>query len=1130
MTCRRNLNLSFVVLFAAAQFTAQGAVDSVDAGPAFSLVNRGIAAPIVLPANAPEVVGIAARDLAADIAEVSGVKPEVVTSDAAQTKTPRIELLLAPPKLAGRWEAFQLSCSSNVLTIAGSDRRGLAFGIYEISRRIGVSPWHWWADVPVTKRPDLRLSLGQEPVDQPAVKYRGIFINDEDWGLQPWAAKTYEPEVGNLGPKTYARVFELLLRLRANCLWPAMHPTTRAFHAVPGNAAVADSYAIVLGSSHAEPMLRNNVDEWKEDAKRYNYLTNRAGVLAYWEQRVKERTNGESLFTIGMRGIHDSPIVGPKTQPERIATLETIFDDQRNLLAKHLGHGTATNIGQIFCPYKEVLDDYNAGLRVPEDVTLVWPDDNFGYIRRYATPAERARVGGQGVYYHASYLGMPFAWTWIDTMSPALIWSEMTRAYEQGARKLWVVNVGDIKNTERSMEFFLDLAWHADRTDANAPATFLSQTAARDFGPANAAAVADILSRLHALNFARKTEFLQWHLSKTPYRPTELNEAEIKARLKACAELLRDSDALAECLPAAARDACFELVGYPVGITAAANERYFRAELAHADAGRGRPPEANLAAAQAGEKRVAELTARYNNNIAGGKWRNIVTADGISLKEWGRFQREPAPRPEPATNNICPAAPSEPTPLARPSDAHAGEFVERDGRVSIHAGHFTGKQDAADGAGWRSIPGLGRTGSAVTVMPSTAVIASNASPSLEYRFHVVAGGLATVRVRLLPTFPIVGGRGLRLAIAVDDGAPLPLAVTTGFDTKHSNTVLTGWQRRVLENATEAVLALRQPLSPGAHTLRLIAVDAGVVADKIVIEFGARAASYDGPVETRLPVTAAAEKETAKGDDLVSQAVVDVWPAGKMPGQGADEPETLRSPERTDAKRITNVSRPTLTVFPADGKGAAKAPAMIVCPGGGYGYVVFDKEGTDIARWLNTNGMTALVLKYRVPNNRDGALQDLQRALRVTRAHAAEWNIDPGKLGVIGFSAGGNLAARASNLFGQHTYAAIDDVDRQSARPDFAVLVYPAYLEHGGELATNLDLTAAIPPTLIIHNDDDEKYILGSRLYHAVLNQAGVTNEFRCFASGGHGYGLRSTNAVGVWPEAAWAWMGRILSR
>jgi hypothetical protein len=764
-----------------------------------------------------------------------------------------VELVLAPRDLAGRWEAFRLSATPGVLTIAGSDRRGLAYGVYEVSRRIGVSPWHWWADVPARRRGELRLSVGEEPVDQPAVKYRGIFINDEDWGLEPWAAKTFEPEVGNIGPKTYARVFELLLRLRANCLWPAMHPTTTPFFLVPGNAATADKYAIIVGSSHAEPMLRDNGREWKLPKKDFNYLTHRKDVLAYWEARVKERTSGESLFTLGMRGLEDSPIIGPKTQAQRIATLEQIFADQRALLARYLGKGDPSRVGQIFVPYKEVLDDYNAGLKVPEDVTIVWPDDNYGYIRHFATAEERRRPGGLGVYYHASYSGMPQAWLWVDTMSPALIWSEMTRAYEQGARKFWIVNVGDIKNTERSMEFFLDLAWHADRTGPDAPARFVRETTARDFGDQSADEIAGILTRMQAINFARKAEHLQWHLSLTPYKPTELNEAEIRQRLQRCADLVHDSDAMASRLPPEARDAYFELVGYPVGITAAANERYFRSELARADVARGRSPEADRAAALAGETRVQALTARYNNQIAGGKWRNIVTENGVSPKEWLRFQRDTKTVPPPAApDNVCPPAPPEPGELPRPAGARPGDFVERDRVVSIDAGHFSGKKDLPTGAGWRVIPNLGRTGSAVTVLPSTATITSEAAPTLEYRFNITDRSPATLQVRLLPTYPLVTGRGLRLAIAIDDGEPIALAVTSGFDPKRSGAAMTEWQRRVLANATYATAELPKPLEAGGHVLRLIAVDAGVEVDKIVLNLGRMHPSYNGPPETRLP--------------------------------------------------------------------------------------------------------------------------------------------------------------------------------------------------------------------------------------------------------------------------------------
>ena len=849
------LSTAFLVVFVLAG-RLSGAVSLTDtpssaASPSFPLVSGGAAAPIVLPANAPEVVKTAARDLAEDIAAVTGVKPEILTAAPAGKDLPLVELVLAPKELAGKWEAFRLSARPGVLSIAGSDPRGLAFGIYEVSRRIGVSPWRWWADVPVAKRSELHLSAGEEPVDQPAVKYRGIFINDEDWGLEPWARLTFEPEVGDIGPKTYSKIFELLLRLRANTLWPAMHESTKAFHLVPGNAAAADRYAMIMGSSHAEPMLRNNVGEWKEDHKLYNYVTNRDGVLAYWEQRVKERTLGESLFTLGMRGIHDSPIVGPKDQKERIQTLEKIFSDQRELLARYLGNGDPARVGQIFCPYKEVLEDYLAGLKVPEDVTIVYPDDNFGYVRRFATAEERKRPGALGVYYHASYLGAPLSWLWVDSMPPALIWSEMIRAYEQGARNLWIINAGDIKNTERSVEFFLDLAWHADRTNPEAGARFLRETAARDFGPAHAGRIVEILRRHQALAFARKPEHLQWHLPMTPYQPTTLTEREIIERLDAYAALDRDVTALAPGLPAEAQDAFFELVGYPVQSAAAANERYFRAELARRERARGDAGAGNtFTASEHALQRMEDLAIRYNEHVAGGKWRHIVAINGMSPRMWPRYQPTPAIPPLSSDAQKAVAAPApapSPSAMVAPSDARPGDFVERDRVVSIHAGHFADRKDGSDGAGWRLIPGLGRTGCAVTVLPSTAVIAPESAPSLSYRFHAATGGAAKLRVRLLPTHPLVTGQGLRLAVAIDDGAPIPLTVTKGFDTKDPE-----WGERVLSNATEAAADLPQPLAPGWHTLRLVAVDAGVVVDRIVLDFGGLQPSYDGPAETRLP--------------------------------------------------------------------------------------------------------------------------------------------------------------------------------------------------------------------------------------------------------------------------------------
>ena len=871
---RRSLRLAAVALALTDAFArADGPKLTASATPAdgaFPLVGDKAVAAVRVDAKDATVVRIAADLLAADVERVTACKPTVETGEAATAgpaviigtvgRSAAIDALVAAGKLEvsairGKWEAYQVTVVTDpspgvpqALVIVGSDPRGTAYGVFTLSEAIGVSPWYWWADVPPVKKAALYVGLPKPVVDAPAVKYRGIFINDEDWGLEPWAAKTFEPEVGNIGPKTYAKVFELLLRLKANLIWPGMHACTTAFHQVPGNAKTADDYAIVLGSSHAEPMLRNNVGEWKAPHDQYNFISNRDDVLNYWEQRVKERTGGDSLFTLGMRGIHDSPIVGPKGQKERVATLQTIFAEQRAMLAKYIGGGDATKVGQIFCPYKEVLDDYLAGLKVPDDVTIVWPDDNFGYVRRFATDAERARSGGLGIYYHASYLGSPVSWLWVDTMSPALMWSEMTRAYEQGARKVWVVNVGDIKNTERSAEFFLDLAWHADRTGADAPARHQRDRAARDFGDDNAAAIATVLTRMQAINFDRKVEFLQWHPSLKPYKPTALNETEIAARLKDCADLLRDSDAIAAKLPAEARDAYFELVGYPVAITAAANAQYFRSELARADVARGRPADSDTEAATAADLQITELTRHYNDETANGKWQRVVSAYGFGKNDWKQFKRDTTTtRPAPTADNIAPPAPEQ-SPLPRPEGAKAGDFVERDRVVSINAGNYNNRHDLPAGAGWRVIPSLGRTGSAVTVMPSTVVFSPEAAPSLDYRVHVATAGEATLHVRLVPTHPLVAGRGLRLAIMIDDAAPLPLAVTKGFETDQGGP----WADRVLANATEATARLPAPLTPGWHTLRLVAVDAGVVVDKIVLDLGGLRPSYDGPPETRLP--------------------------------------------------------------------------------------------------------------------------------------------------------------------------------------------------------------------------------------------------------------------------------------
>ena len=832
-------------------------------GRDFLMAGAGRAATICLEPGIHKSVQRAAEDLAADVEQVTGVRPPVsqATSDRhgsivvigvlGQSKL--IDGLAATGKLdvtgvRGEWESYVMQTVTDpmpkvdkALVIAGSDRRGAIYGIYELSESIGVSPWYWWADVPVKKRAAVAIRAGAHKQGPPSVKYRGIFLNDEDWGLQPWAAKTFDPETGDIGPKTYARIFELLLRLKANTLWPAMHACTKAFNLHPQNKIVADDFGIVMGSSHAEPMLRDNVTEWTALPERYNYLTNSRGVLKYWETRVRENSRFENIYTLGMRGIHDSAMVGPKSDAERIRTLEQIFADQRRLLAKRV-NPDLSQVPQAFTPYKEVLGLYNAGLRVPADVTLVWPDDNFGYIRHFPTGEERKRPGGSGVYYHLSYLGRPLSYLWLNTTPPALVWEEMSKAYDHGARTIWIANVGDLKPAEIGLEFFLQMAWDINRWRRENLPEFLVVWAAREFGADHAREIAAIMDQYYRLNFQRKPEHLQWWLPGEAPRPSPFTADEARLRIEAFAQLRARVDRLWPALSAANRDSFFELVAYPVRGAALANERYYCGELAALGAASGRPGAPELARiAQAADARLREETRVFNEQIAGGKWRHIIALEPAD-SQWSSMRIAPWVLPQfPA--GLAPA--DTPANVAGVAAAGASGFIETGGVVSIEAAHFSGKVDRGD-TGWRVIPGLGRTGDAVAVFPTTAAsveltkLATDA-PRLDFQVSFSTTGELTARLDLLPTQPVRTGAGLRLAVALDDQAPQIL--TTGAEAGSP-----AWAQSVLNEVVSASVRLRVPTA-GAHVLRVFMVDAGVVLDKIVIDCGGLKPSYLGPPET-----------------------------------------------------------------------------------------------------------------------------------------------------------------------------------------------------------------------------------------------------------------------------------------
>ena len=615
---------------------AQIEVSSVKESTSFTIADETTQATIVYDEADAPVVATVANCLAEDVALVTGKR--LVVSDGLPAdntskliiagtigQSPLIDNLIAKGKVdisqvSGKWEVYSLQKVDKNLIIIGSTPRGTAYGLFELSRQMGVSPYVWWADVIPTKKKALYVNGNKMVSKEPSVKYRGIFINDEDWGLQPWAAKGLDKQYNNIGPNTYARVMELLLRLRANTLWPAMHLCSEAFWANKDNLPVARKYDIMLGSSHCEQMLRDNEWEWRHAPwngtnEDWNYVTNTTKIQNYWEERVKESVGYDGMYTLGMRGVHDWGISGYPSTEDKVRGLTDIISFQRNLLSKYFDD--VTKVPQLFIPYKEVLDAYNAGLKVPEDVTLCWVDDNHGYIRQLPKPAEQARSGGNGVYYHVSYWGTPEDYLWIASHSPSLMSYELSRAYDQGIRTLWIINVGDIKPAEMELEFCMDLAWDIDRWAPAKASDYSREWAARTFGETFADDIADIKKEYYRLAAGGKPE----HVFLVNYSYDEKDQ-----RMKDYAAIVAKVDALKSSIPADKQDAFFQLIEYPVKGAYYMNVKTLRAsqslelaKLGHRDLALEYATEARKA-----YRMIEQMTQTYNNDIAGGKWNGIM--------------------------------------------------------------------------------------------------------------------------------------------------------------------------------------------------------------------------------------------------------------------------------------------------------------------------------------------------------------------------------------------------------------------------------------------------------------------------------------------------------------------------
>ena len=685
--------------------------------------------------------------------------------------------------LTGKKQAFLLQVlPDGKLLVAGSDSHGTAYGIMELSRLIGVSPWEWWADVTPEKKTSFVLSAEYQTLQSPSVEYRGIFINDEDWGLMPWSSQTYEPSdiKGHIGPKTNARIFELLLRLRANTYWPAMHECTLPFFLTEGNRKVAEEYGIFIGSSHCEPMVCSAAGEWRRRGQGdYDYVNNSASVYKFWEDRVKEVAQQGNIYTLGMRGVHDGQMQGAKTVAEQKAVLERVLKDQRGLLQKY-GNKDVTAIPQAFIPYKEVLDIYNAGLQVPDDVTLIWCDDNYGYIRHFPTAEERARKGGNGIYYHVSYWGRPHDYLWLGTFSPYLLHQQMKLAYDRGIQKMWVLNVGDIKPAEYQIELFLDMAWNIDEVNEIGVTAHLKSWLGREFGSNCAEELLPAMEAHYQLSYIRKPEFMgnTREEERDPkykvIKDLPWSEQTISERLRSYTVLSDVVERMESNIPADRQDAYFQLVKYPVQAAAQMNRKILTAQLA-------RHSKADWKQSDAAFDSIASLTQQYNS-LQNGKWNRMMDFQPRKLPVFKRVEHTAATEPMVTDRKIL---------------------------CKWNAMECTyGKPVPCEGLGYeRKAAGI-RKGS-----------------SLTFAFDDYGKDSVEVETRLLPSHPL-DEKQLRFAISVDEAVPQ----TVSYETKGRSEE---WKENVLRN--QAIRKVTLPINKQAsHKLVITALDEGVVLDQVML--------------------------------------------------------------------------------------------------------------------------------------------------------------------------------------------------------------------------------------------------------------------------------------------------------
>ena len=688
-------------------------------------------------------------------------------------------------QIDGKKEGFRIEVTNGQLTVSGSDGHGLAYGLLEISRLMGVSPWEWWADATPERRSEFSLPEGFVSEQAPSVEYRGIFINDEDWGLMPWASMANGPWYGKgkIRPETNERIFQLMLRLRANTYWPAMHECTEPFFLTPGNREMAERYGIYIGSSHCEPMACNAAGEWSRRGKGdYDYVNNSEQVYQFWEDRVKSVAGQPILYTIGMRGVHDGAMQGAKTTEERKAVLERVFRDQRGLLEKHV-NPDVTKVPQVFIPYKEVLDIYHAGLSVPDNVCLMWCDDNYGYITHYPTAEERQCKGGNGIYYHVSYWGRPHDYLWLGTFSPALLYQQMNTAYERGIQKIWILNVGDIKPAEYQIELFMDMAWDMQSVRQSGWTQHLSHFLTREFGSELGNQLLPVMQEHYRLAHIRKPEFMGGtrteeadHKYWNTIRDLPWSRAHIDQRLSEYEKIEDESERLFAQVTPSRQDEYFQLVKYPVQAASEMNKKLLYAQKA-------RHGLCSWAKSDAAYDSIQVLTRIYNTGISNeGKWHRMMDSH---------------PRKLPVFEPVDHIASSSPM-------VEETKYLAKWNGADCSSGDYT------------ICEGLGYEGKAIKIVKGKSIL---------FELKDCPADSIEVEVRLLPVHPVEGS-AIRFQVSFDGQHPPVTDYATHGRSEE-------WKENVLNN--QSVRRFRFGVkSQRLHRLVIKAEDDGVVVDQVSI--------------------------------------------------------------------------------------------------------------------------------------------------------------------------------------------------------------------------------------------------------------------------------------------------------